>query len=1219
MKKIASLIITAAVLVFISGSSCKPEIPFIEASPTSVTFPQEGGTQTINLSTNSMSWTASVSGKGFSVSPSSGAGNATLQLTAAASVSPNDQTGTLTIKSGTMQASVAITQSARNTLILNGTNTVEAAGGTYTLNLQYNTDYTVEIEEGAKSWIQYSGTKALSTATLQFLIAPNAGAPRSGQVSVRDNAGIAQTQTFTFQQKENPLRTILLDLYNQLGGDNWLVDKKNNWNTNEPIETWGGVTMEEGKITQLNLNGFGLTGQLPASIGSLTDLTRLNIGSNKNLTGSLPSTIGNLENLEALMAVTTGLEGELPKEMGNLKKLTNLQLNNNNISGTIPEEWGGMEALKNFGMFNTNISSPLPESIFTNWKHIGSILLNNNPNLTGPLPAKLGQMETDNTLFNVQMHSCNFEGGIPEEWAGIPNVSKQLYLYGNRLTEPVPLAIQNHPSWTPDRWDKWKDAGIHFVRTQQDGVFLELEQVPDAQRDRLMALYNALDGPNWIKGANWNTAEDISTWEGVTVTDEAITALSLNGFGLRGQLPPQIGELTALKTLNLGANPNLTGPLPTEIGNLVNLTALMAVNTGLEGPLPKEMGNLNKLTNLQLNKNQISGTIPKEWAGMTSLNNFGLYETKISGPIPAEIFAGWKNIATFLMNSNPNLTGPLPEGLGNMTTTQARFNIHLYDCNFTGGIPASWGNIPAVSTQLRVYGNKLTEPVPDVIVKHPSWTQDKWDKWKDADIHYIRTQQNGVFLQLEGVLPTVGEVTVTELLYNKISVSAEVLKQGSHEVTDRGFVINTTIRRVGSGIGDFATNFVNNINENTVYTIKAYATSQAGTAYGPQISVTTPLYNELNLVLSNNEGALVDYADIYLKRIGDEPAAPAKTANALPKSINPVIRGSSREEVLFSTAAWLSSYLKPYQKSIRNNLNMLGSIPDRMPVVRRQNADQDYDYKAISSSSGEAQIRDIVSGTYAVRIIGYGHVRDFYTTLVVPDGVSNINVTNIPLLAVNSGTLSLFHPNLTIRPFVSPAANDNLMVMVNMSADYAKEWKGKILENIMLYPMDTTTSIVIAAKDTDQLEQIYEIFLSLTDEEGNPQQPADPMQFLNFIEELSKRIIFVKDVHTGQTNLIPQHSTNFKKIMVEALKDSGKWDLVKGFITETYNIQLQEGDPVLLNMIVQQRGSQPVLMTDGNGPTRDGGNLLVVSSDKNVTALSDLGYNGNWHLGITVK
>ncbi|HBG52983.1 MAG TPA: hypothetical protein DDW70_02035, partial [Rikenellaceae bacterium] len=137
MKKITRLMVIAATLLFLSG--CKPEVPFIEASPATVIFPQEGGTQSVSLSTNSMSWTASVSGKGFSVSPASGAGNASLQLTAAASTSSSDQTGTLTIKSGTMQASVAITQSARNTLIVNGANAVEASGGTYTLTLQYNT------------------------------------------------------------------------------------------------------------------------------------------------------------------------------------------------------------------------------------------------------------------------------------------------------------------------------------------------------------------------------------------------------------------------------------------------------------------------------------------------------------------------------------------------------------------------------------------------------------------------------------------------------------------------------------------------------------------------------------------------------------------------------------------------------------------------------------------------------------------------------------------------------------------------------------------------------------------------------------------------------------------------------------------------------------------------------------------------------------------------
>ncbi|NLH23219.1 MAG: hypothetical protein GX474_01740, partial [Bacteroidales bacterium] len=776
-------------------------------------------------------------------------------------------------------------------------------------------------------------------------------------------------------------------------------------------------------------------------------------------------------------------------------------------------------------------------------------------------------------------------------------------------------------------WDKWKDAGTHFIRTQQNGVFLELEKVPDAQRDRLMALYNALDGPNWTKGTNWNTDQEISTWEGVTVTDEAITALNLSGFGLKGQLPGQIGELTALKSLNLGSNPNLTGPLPREMGNLVNLTALMAVTTGLEGPLPAEMGNLNKLTNLQLNNNQISGTIPKEWGGMTALNNFGMFNTKISGPIPDEIFSGWKNLGTFLMNGNPNLTGSLPEGLGNMTTTQTRFNIHLHECNFTGGIPASWGNLPAVSSQLRVYGNKLTEPVPAVIINHPSWTEDKWDSYKtNTEIHYIRTQQDGVFLDLEGVLPSVGAVTVTELLYNKISVSAEVLKQGSHTVTERGFVLNATTRQAGAGTGVFTTDFTNNIQENTAYTIKAYAKSQAGTAYGEEITVTTPKYNELNMVLSDNTGGSVDYADVYLKLLSSEKRTASQAYVQPATKALPVIKGRTQAEILQSASAWLSSLMKPFARDIRKNLEALQTGTLEVPAVRsasiRPASTDDYDYKVTSATGGNVQIKNVVPGTYGVRIAGYGLVKDFYTMLTIPEGVTNIAVENIPLLPVTSGTLSLFRPNAGIRPFSSPAADDDVMVLVQMTPDYASAWKGKILENIMLCPMDTTSSIVIMAKDQDQLTQIYEIFLSLTDEEGNPQQPEDPMKFLDFIETLSRRIVMIQGPSVARTNLVPQSTLNLKKYFIDAIKASGQWDLIKSLVTENYNVQIQEGDGVILNMIIKQQGTQPVLMTDGNGPAQEGGNLLLLSSeegDPTTTSLVDLGYNGNWHLGITVR
>lgn len=468
MKKIV-----LALFVVFGVVSCQ-EDPRMEVTPLSISFTQQGGTENISVSSN-VTWTATVTGNGFSVSPASGTGDAVLSLKADAATSPDDQTGTLTIKSETLSATVTISQGAKNTLIVTGNNTIDAAGGAYTVTLQYNTTYQVEIAPAATAWIQYTGTKGLSSATLAFQVAANNGSERTGVITVKDAAGIAATQTITLTQKENPLRTALLGLYNALDGANWTASKKTNWNSEEPIETWGGVTIENGKLTKLNLSGFGLKGDLPALVSSFTDLTSLNLGSNPNLTGPLPNEIGNLINLDALMAVTTGLEGPLPASMGNLSKLTNLQLNNNNITGTLPAEWAGMTALKSFGMFNTKISGPLPEAIFTGWKHIGSILLNNNPNLSGPLPEGLGTMTTDNSIFNIHMYECNFTGGIPASWGNIPQVSKQLRVYGNKLTQPVPAAVQNHPSWTSDKWDSYKlNTDIHYIRTQQNNVFLDL-------------------------------------------------------------------------------------------------------------------------------------------------------------------------------------------------------------------------------------------------------------------------------------------------------------------------------------------------------------------------------------------------------------------------------------------------------------------------------------------------------------------------------------------------------------------------------------------------------------------------------------------------------------------------------------------------------------------------------------------------------------------------
>jgi len=1225
MKKILTLL--AAATAFLLLNSCKPEVPYIEASPSSVSFTQEGGTQNISLSTNSMSWTASVSGKGFAVTPAKGSGNATLQLTAAASTSSSDQTGTLTIKSGTMQATVSISQSARNTLIVGGTTTaVEAAGGTYTVTLQYNTAYTVEVSAAAKSWIQYMGTKALSSGSLEFLVAPNTGAARSGQATVRDNAGIAQTQTLTFNQAEDPRRTALVEIYESLDGNNWDDEKKVNWNSNEPVQSWGGVTMEDGKITGLDLNGFGLNGSLPSAIGTLTDLVTLDLGSNPGLTGALPEETGDLVNLEIFRAVTTGLEGGLPASIGNLTKLSCLNIGNNNMEGRIPESWDGMTAMQDFALFGTGIQSPLPKTIFTAWTHLGSFIMHSNPGLTGALPPQLGQITTDKSTLIIQLHDCNFTGGIPEEWASIPGVCTQLYLYGNKLTEQIPLAIQNHPSW--EYWDDYlPDTEIHYLRTQQNGVFLGLEPVPDAQRERLMVLYNQLDGENWTKGENWNSQEDISAWEGVTVENEAVTGLNLNGFGLNGQLPSEIGDFTSLRSLNLGNNPDLTGSLPQNLGNLGELRRFLAAETDLTGSLPGTMGNLAKLTELRLAGNRISGTIPQTWAGMSALRIFEMSGTGIQSPLPEGLFTQWTHITDLLLFDNPGLTGVLPDDIGEMTTTGDHLNIHLYNNNFEGGIPASLAGLPEVCTQLYLYNNRLTDPIPAALIVHPSW--DNWNAYKPGTgIHYLRTQQNGVFLDLEGVLPTLSEVTVTELLYNKISVQATVIKQGSDQVTERGFILNTTTRKTGSGTGTFSADFTQNIVENTVYRVKAFATNSAGTVYSPEITVTTPLYNQLNVTFTDTGGAPVTGVNVYLKRIGGltipvsgEASVASPSASSLPR----VTDGISNEDVVKSVASRMVLLLKPFAEAMQENMGMLTTGISSAPATRstpyiQKTNGTDYDYMRYSSASGNISVENIVPGTYAVKLEGYGIVKDFYTTLNVPAGVSAQNVKHVPLLSSASKTLSLFRPNVGIKPFASPSSDDDVMILVEMLPEYVSGFAGKNLEHVMLCPADTTTSIIIIAKDGDQLLEIYETFLNLTDEEGNPNPDMDPTQSINFIENLARRIMLVNGVYAGQTNLIPQSTANLKKVFIDQLKNSEYWSLLQtAGITEYYNVQIQNGESLIINQIIQQQDLHPVLMTDGDGPSQTGGNLVTISSDETVTNISQLGYNGNWHLGVTVK
>jgi Leucine-rich repeat (LRR) protein len=80
-----------------------------------------------------------------------------------------------------------------------------------------------------------------------------------------------------------------------------------------------------------------------------------------------------------------------------------------------------------------------------------------------------------------------------------------------------------------------------------------------------------------------------------------------------------------MKRVDLQSN-QLTGTIPTSIGNLTDMLGLHLAGNQLSGTLPSELGNLRKLQELTLNENHsLSGTIPTELAELSELGKFYMF------------------------------------------------------------------------------------------------------------------------------------------------------------------------------------------------------------------------------------------------------------------------------------------------------------------------------------------------------------------------------------------------------------------------------------------------------------------------------------------------------------------------------------------------------------------------------------------------------------------
>lgn len=185
---------------------------------------------------------------------------------------------------------------------------------------------------------------------------------------------------------------------------------------------------------------------------------------------------------------------------------------------------------------------------------------------------------------------------------------------------------------------------------------------PREDKAALVAVLEALNArPAWADEGK--TLNDVPPEERIGImTDDSgrVVGLLLSNSLLSGKLPAEIGDLAALRWLDLGAN-QISGHLPPELGNLSNLEVIILSSNLLTGPLPSELGKLSALEVMNLSGNQLVGEIPPELGKLTNLRELALRYNQLAGEIPSEL--GSLTALRWLDLTGSMLSGDLPAGL----------------------------------------------------------------------------------------------------------------------------------------------------------------------------------------------------------------------------------------------------------------------------------------------------------------------------------------------------------------------------------------------------------------------------------------------------------------------------------------------------------------------------------------------------------------------------
>mmetsp|Transcript_22703 Transcript_22703/g.49197 ORF Transcript_22703/g.49197 Transcript_22703/m.49197 type:complete len:958 (-) Transcript_22703:106-2979(-) len=285
-----------------------------------------------------------------------------------------------------------------------------------------------------------------------------------------------------------------------------------------------------------------------------------------------------------------------------------------------------------------------------------------------------------NGITVLNMTNNRIEGMLPKEFGALKDL-RVLDLSQNKLKGSIPSAL---------------GKAMELVALHLGGnVFTGTIPSEIGQLSKCTHLY--LDE---------NELEGSIPSEVTTLSNMQMIGLHVNA--LTGEIP-DFSAMQELRALYLDSN-HLSSTIPSTLGALgSSLLDLRLGSNDITGSLPSELGNLSSLRSLHVEENDLSGSLPLEFAGMDVLNELHAYGNKISGSIPIQIgFLGFFSELKVLYLDGNEITGTIPPSVSNLREI---VDIYLHHNKLEGTLPDSLSKLPYLRN-LRLNDNNLSGTIP---------------------------------------------------------------------------------------------------------------------------------------------------------------------------------------------------------------------------------------------------------------------------------------------------------------------------------------------------------------------------------------------------------------------------------------------------------------------------------------------------------------------------